>query len=967
MKILFLFFIFYFISKSFGNIIPAPKDFKCSKESLIYTYGSGDAYFSKWSFTDSNYDLPFDCLNDNRSVTCTAEMNGENAKMLHGSISTCVIDSNGELICRFINLITNYYPNPIIEGEFKPLTKGGQTSLKGYYLAFGISSSFTILPNTKVEFQGSAFKESFDATNIMLDYQGGCGPKTLQWPNGFNFTFNHSNPIINNASSDNRSLIVTGSNFCNNSNYVNLFIDGVQIDKLNIISIDHELFEVKYNQQYCKSIVLNIVSGGLESNKFQFDYKPLPLKINSIPKSKGGSIIITGERLSSQINNSLVIVNIGQNECKQVISSKNEITCNLDSITNGSISNNLQVNISINGIVNDNNLLFSFDVPFISDFILPQGEVKLIGDCLGALQSTQVYIDDILQSNLTISINDKQTTLSFTPLNQIKKSKLYLIVNGTKSNVVDIDSSFYVKSIPSSPSVIGQIVNYTLYNINPSNYNSLPTIILKDNSTIKGIDIKNSFEYSTHSYSFQIPKGCGRNEISISIGNQTSRTEFYYEQPIITSCSIRSDQMIYCLGNFTNYLNYYENGNIKIQFSNRIIIDDIPKKPIIFENNYFLFPLKPEYGSSEISLIVCNENSRSLKIDISPSLSYLNKSPMFNSTGGQIIVNGQNFIPRTAENTSVYCFSNNQYYNCLFLNYTSISCNLQILGPFNQTCQVEFNNKEINNNITISFYPPLVSNSTMISNSSIGGIITIFGNEFYNEIDEISVGNSICSNITFINSSSVSCLVEPLIISSNQTIQQNQYVNITINGKSGGNYLMIYFQNPNTPDQGNKSTENNGKNISTDGNNNDNDKRSIILRKKWILAIILIGGVFILVGLTTFLLIKNKRKPSVIYMKNTIVSGAKKGALGIKQIRYHFDLKNFKKTTNIQDTDESIRIGAAAFREVPISPFLNVSSPPSQSSEQSLPQPPQPQLSPNQIQKLPDYDLSINDVPSSSS
>ncbi|KAK5583198.1 hypothetical protein RB653_004789 [Dictyostelium firmibasis] len=608
MKILFLFFIFYFISKSFGNNIPAPKDFKCSKESLIYTYGSGDAYFSKWSFTtDSNYDLPFDCLNDNRSVTCTAEMNGENAKMLHGSISTCVIDSNGALICESISLSKKYYPNPIIEGEFKPLTKGGQTSLKGYYLAFGISTFFTILPNTKVEFQGSAFKKSFDATNIIINYQGGCGPKTLQWPNGFNFTFNHSNPIINNASSDNRSLIVTGSNFCNNSNSVNIFIDSIQIDKLNIISIDHELFEVKYNQQYCKSIVLNIVSGDLDSNKFQFDYKPLPLKINSIPKSKGGSIIITGERLSSQINNSLVIVNIGQNECKQVISSKNEITCNLDSIANGNISNNLQVNISINGIVNDNNLLFSFDVPFISDFILPQGEVKLIGDCFGTFQSTQVYIDDILQSNLTISINDKQTTLSFTPLNQIKKSKLYLIVNGTKSNVVDVDSSFYVKSIPSSPSVIGQIVNYTLYNINPSNYNSLPTIILKDNSTIKGIDIKNSFEYSTHSYSFQIPKGCGRNEISISIGNQTSRTEFYYEQPIIRSCSTNDNQLINCLGNFTNYLNFYEDDQIKIIFLNSSKYNYLESNLLDFKFDSFSFQLNKQFTSNQIYLNVCNQ------------------------------------------------------------------------------------------------------------------------------------------------------------------------------------------------------------------------------------------------------------------------------------------------------------------------------------------------------------------------
>ncbi|KAM9948744.1 hypothetical protein ACTFIT_009942 [Dictyostelium discoideum] len=63
-------------------------------------------------------------------------------------------------------------------------------------------------------------------------------------------------------------------------------------------------------------------------------------------------------------------------------------------------------------------------------------------------------------------------------------------------------------------------------------------------------------------------KGCGRNQISISIGNQTTRTEFYFELPTVTSCSIENDQIIRCFGNFTNYTYFYENGKIDILFSN---------------------------------------------------------------------------------------------------------------------------------------------------------------------------------------------------------------------------------------------------------------------------------------------------------------------------------------------------------------------------------------------------------------
>ncbi|KAN0037902.1 hypothetical protein ACTA71_000073 [Dictyostelium dimigraforme] len=391
-------------------------------------------------------------------------MNDEKAKKLHGSMKTCFMDIDGTSLCKSNYLGENEYPNPVIEGTFKPQTKGGQTIMKGYYLVLGITY-FTILPDLRVKFVGSLEDEAMDVTNLILDYKGGCGQRNLKWPNDFVYSFNHSNPNIDNISSDNSSLVVVGSNFCNSSDYVNILIDGIQIDKSNIILIDHELFEVKYNQIYCKSINVNIISGGLQSNIFKFDFKPLPIKINSVPKSKGGLIIITGHRLSSpQANNSNISINIGKYVCKNVISTQNEINCYIDGIPSGNNDSTigLQVKISINGIVNDNELLFSFDVPFISDFILPQGEVKLIGDCLGTIESTQIYIDDIEQLNLTISINDKQTALSFTPLNQIKKSKLYLIVNGIKSNVIEIDSLFFVKSSPSSPSVLGQLVNYTL-------------------------------------------------------------------------------------------------------------------------------------------------------------------------------------------------------------------------------------------------------------------------------------------------------------------------------------------------------------------------------------------------------------------------------------------------------------------------------------------------------------------------
>ncbi|KAN0053252.1 hypothetical protein ACTA71_009701 [Dictyostelium dimigraforme] len=473
-----------------------------------------------------------------------------------------------------------------------------------------------------------------------------------------------------------------------------------------------------------------------------------------------------------------------------------------------------------------------------------------------------------------------------------------------------------------------------------------------DNSTIKGVDNNNSKEYSIHIYSFQIPKGCGRNQVSISIGNQTTRTEFYYELPIISNCSISSDQMIRCLGNFTNYVNYYNNGQIKIQFSNGIVVDDILEKKIIFQSNFFLFPLKPEYGSSDISLIVCDDASPRLKVNISPLLKNINKYPIFNSTGGELLINSENFIPNTSDNTSIYCFSNQQPYNCSFVNYTSITCNIELEGPFDQICQINFNGKS-NNNITISYLPPMVLKSTMISNSSIGGFITIIGNEFYNEIDDISVGKSSCSNITFFNSTTISCFIEPLILNNTnqQLLQQQQYINVSINGKSGGNYFIIYSQNPNKVDYNNNSTENNngsnnkinnGKNGSNNGSEHDkNDNGSIFKRKKWILPIVVIFGFIIVSSLIIYIIYKNKKSRFVLYFKNSFEDAKRNARIKRKEFKYRSELKQFNKRIQEENQPE-----ASSSSPTPQSPPLP-QSPPSP--------PPLQSLSPNQIGKLPDY------------
>ncbi|KAN0038148.1 hypothetical protein ACTA71_000320 [Dictyostelium dimigraforme] len=267
------------------------------------------------------------------------------------------------------------------------------------------------------------------------------------------------------------------------------------------------------------------------------------------------------------------------------------------------------------------------------------------------------------------------------------------------------------------------------------------------------------------------------------------------------------------------------------------------------------------------------------------------------------------------------------------------NCNVsdKTVRPFGQICLINFNGKS-NNNITILYLPPIVLKSTIISNFIMKLII--------------SVGKSSCSNITFINSTTISCFIGPLILNNTnqQLLQQQQYINVSINGKSGGNYFIIYSQNPNKVYYNNNSTENNngsnnkinnGKNGSGDGSEHDkNDNGSIFKRKKWILPIVVIFGFIIVSSLIIYIIYKNKKSRFVLYFKNSFEDAKRNARIRRKEFKYRSQLKQFNKRIQEENQPE-----ASSSSPTP-------QSPPSPQSPQS---PPLQPLSPNQIGKLPDY------------
>ncbi|KAM9999870.1 hypothetical protein ACTFIZ_008334 [Dictyostelium cf. discoideum] len=252
------------------------------RQSIVYQYGIDEDYYSKWSFALTGLELEFNCVNSSVVRTWSIPMDELIAKKLHGQTSSCLNMVRFNInMCGFV--ISQNSPTPIIEPEFRPPTKGGNVLIQVDSVNTG-------------------------STNLTISYLGGCGPRSLIWNNGNNYTFNHASPSIQSLSVNDSLVLINGDNFCNVKEMVDIFMDEIKVDKQSIELVDHEIIKLNYNQQYCKSVEIKVVSGGLVSNVFKKEFKPNPIKINTVPSDIGCIVTIEGQRLSSSFTLIVILV-----------------------------------------------------------------------------------------------------------------------------------------------------------------------------------------------------------------------------------------------------------------------------------------------------------------------------------------------------------------------------------------------------------------------------------------------------------------------------------------------------------------------------------------------------------------------------------------------------------------------------------------------------------------------------------
>ncbi|KAN0022698.1 hypothetical protein ACTFIU_005433 [Dictyostelium citrinum] len=824
-KIVFIYLGIFVFEYIFGNVTFVQiikKGYESYNDSIVFKYNINENYYTNLSFLwngKSRYDMSFNCILNDTIRTCTLPVKeSDHAQMYSEKLTACTANNGTFVMCGY-DVPLLFFPSPIIISPFRPRTRGGNTTLSGYYLVLKerIYVQFQSIYKNDQFYRISYFYQipdpfhSLDKINLVLTVFPGCGLRTLLWENRQTYNFTYQDPFIESIDMHESILQINGTNFYNQSVFVAVKIDNNTIDPNDIISVDFELIKLKFNYSDPFSSKLNVQVGCCDywSNKFEIKYPPIPSSSNSIPKFKGGLLIIYGDRLTSSAlsnnNNNNISVTVGDSICLIISTSSNEIKCNLppSSSSTPTSLNHSTITVSINGVVNTNQLSLYYDFPYITTYSQVNDEIHIIGGCFGNINSTEIQINGKQVSNQIKSISIDETLLILQVKNQIYNFNISIKSNQIKSNEIPVEVKMYAR-INEIPSIGHNLINFTLFYVNSNNINSIPTIKILNEQSNQSIKSISTIVNESINCSFLISNYCGIINYEIVIGNQIYQSSFLYESPLIDICRLNSSEMVTCIGKGFSYDSI--NNQTRIIISNQ----SIPFNNEASNNgNYgsLSFQMNEQYDIlGELYLNVCGLLSNKVLINLIPIFKSVSIPNQFDTKGGEIIIIGKYLNYNT--NITIEC--NGIQINekqCKLNNSTSLECNIESNNPNDKTCKLLSNNDNDNmivvSQFNITYKSPSI-NQTSIINLKQGGILTIIGNDFYYPIDKVTIligdsgGNNInCTEPNYINHTMITCYIQP---TNNYTLKnidikngEMVFINVTTNGKSGGSKVFKYL------------------------------------------------------------------------------------------------------------------------------------------------------------------------------
>ncbi|KAM9976398.1 hypothetical protein ACTFIR_010239 [Dictyostelium discoideum] len=768
-------------------------------DSLVLKYNAYDTYYTNISFIwddKSRYDMSFNCVLNGSIRICTLPVKESDHEQMYSEELVACTETNGIFYMCNYDIDLFFFSGPLIISPFKPKTRGGNTTLSGYYLE--LKERVLIRYDNKYE-KDQYYNEHFsysivgyfqtktpDRINLTVKVLPGCGLRTIIWENGQKYNFTYQDPNIENIDINESVLDITGTNFYNQSILVAVKIDNKIIDPNDIISVDFENIKLKFNYSDPFSSKLYVQVGCCDywSNKFQITYPPIPSSVNSIPKLKGGLLIINGNRLTSSPssnNNSNISITVGDSVCSIISSSSNEIKCNLQPLLNSTLNNSLPITVSIKGVENTNELLLYFDIPHIKTYSQVNDEIHIIGSCFGNINSTHIQINGKQVSNQIKSINNDETVLILKVQNQMLNFNISMESNSIKSNSINVDVKLYAK-INEIPLLGNKLINFTLLYVNSSNINLIPIIkILNEQSNQTTKPTLTNVNESVVSCSFLIENLCGIVNYEIEIGNQRYQSSFTYESPLIDNCNLNSNETVICIGK--GFGNRNETiitiSNQSITFNNERNNND---KSISFQMN-------EEYDIlGELYLNVCSLLSNKVIINTIPIFKNVSIPNLFDTNGGDIIIIGK-YLNNNNTNITIECNNEVIEKECKLNNSTSLECKIGLNRPNDKTCKLSFSNNDnkIVSKFNITYKSPSINQTSIVNLKQGVDKVTIVDNNSNSNILN-------CNEPKYINDTMITCFIQ----ATNNTFNNIKngemiFINVTTNGKSGTLKVFKYL------------------------------------------------------------------------------------------------------------------------------------------------------------------------------
>ncbi|KYQ89689.1 IPT/TIG domain-containing protein [Tieghemostelium lacteum] len=561
----------------------------------------------------------------------------------------------------------------------------------------------------------------------------------------------YNTPIINSIENDEKYLYINGEGFGSNSKYMDLFIDGIRLNNLYLVSFVHNQIKLYHNIDKSKKITLELKIAGQSPQLSIIEYQFTPI-LQSITQSfRGEYITLTGYFLDV---NPFLLIQIGNYLC---INPRNPINGNfqfLQCLLVQGQGENLQVNITVDGKPSKSKIYFTFS-PLITKIESPNndGYLTISGESFGNINQSTIVFNDIEYSDL-VSTSDKNLVIFRIPPSPLN-GDIQIQFNGRKSNYFNYEFVPIIQSISGSSTQGGLITITGKYlRILDSVSNNLFTMVYDPNDpSLQCINLYEDPSLIGNQLYCQLTSGTGNHSIQIAISKSTSKPfQYSYNPPLITEQSQFNRVGIIegmNFGNNIDRLKLYYNGQL---YSNNII------KSI--SHNILSFEIPELARSGALYVVIDGQKSNQINFTVNPFIDGYSSVP---TNGGILTIFGGYFVP--------------DFYKQMSIMVGNVSClQVKITHPSSIECLMPSGSGK---NYTFTFLNQTDNNATLIQNfnnikfsyerprvvaiSSVGlegGYVTIDGTSFNTPIS-IQVGDRQCQNPLVINYSQAICYLSP--------------------------------------------------------------------------------------------------------------------------------------------------------------------------------------------------------------